>query len=490
MTDSRLAVLLGGRHVADLRRGAGRHGARLRYRDDADRRLSLSMPVRQRPYTAEQATSWLAGLLPGDPRVLRRWADEFGLPDATPFSLLSSPAGLDCAGAVQFCEPDAVDRVLSRPAARAPLSDREVADVILALHNDSAAWLGEPASLRFSLSGGEPKTALLRDGDRWFKPSGSTASTHILKPELAVRRYDALPLNEHLCQTAAAGLGLPAAATEIVELGGIQTVIIERYDRHRTDAGIKRIHQEDACQALGLPPAKKYERHGGPGIARVGELIREHSSDPERDISRYLDALTFNWLLAGSDAHAKNYSFFLDADSVRLAPLYDIASALPYCDTHGQVRKIRLAQKIGRGYTLRRADRRSAWELLADTLGLSADDTIEHAETMADRAVPAFEAAIDGLAAPFRAHPIVNTLLRRLHRRIRTCRTVGSIVGPRDSPATGNGPVSGPAVASGSKPDVDVSTSSRRTSGSRCGRLMPRARRRCRRLAGHSGACR
>jgi len=45
--------------------------------------------------------------------------------------------------------------------------------------------------------------------------------------------------------------------------------------------------------------------------------------------------------------HAKNYSLLLAADQVRLAPLYDIASALPY---GAHERKLRFAMKIGADY--------------------------------------------------------------------------------------------------------------------------------------------
>lgn len=430
MASQALAVLLGGEHTADLVRGTGRFGARLQYLNSSVRRLSLSLPVTRRPHAAAQVTSWLQGLLPDDARVLQRWAEEFNLPDSTPFSLLSSPVGYDCAGAVQFCAHDDIDRVNNRPDDRVLLSLDEVETVIEALHQDALAWLGDPASLQFSLSGGETKTALQRVDGQWFKPSGSAPSTHILKPELVTSRFEDLPLNEHLCQTAARNLGMPAARTEITSFAGIQTVVIERYDRLAAEAGLVRLHQEDACQALGLPPSKKYERQGGPSTAVIAELIRKHSSDAHADIERYRDALIFNWLIAGSDAHAKNYSLFLDGENVRLTPLYDLASGLPYRDDYSDVRKIRLAQKIGRGYTLERADRRSAWEQLAAALKLPADQTIGHAEQLAAEVYGAFEAAVEELPDEFGERRTVDVLLRHLNQRARICRSVGTIIGP------------------------------------------------------------
>ncbi|WP_244171037.1 HipA domain-containing protein [Xanthomonas populi] len=81
-------------------------------------------------------------------------------------------------------------------------------------------------------------------------------------------------------------------------------------------------------------------------------------------------ALVFNYLIGGTDAHAKNYSLLLgQAGQVRLAPLYDISSALPY--PHLQQRKIKLAMKIGSHY--RWWDVRSSdWQQLALQMRLEA----------------------------------------------------------------------------------------------------------------------
>lgn len=425
-----LAVLLHGQHVADLVRGTGRLGARLHYVRSDVQPLSISLRTGRRPHAAEKVTPWLQGLLPDDGRVLSRWTEAFDLPDSTPFSILSSPVGRDCAGAVQFCRHEEIDYLRSRPGSLDPLRDDEFEAIISALHNDSLAWLGDPTSLQFSLSGGETKTALHCAGQRWFKPSGATPSTHILKPELKLRRFDDLPLNEHLCQTAARNLGLPAAHTQIADIGGIQTVIIERFDRSDTQGEFVRLHQEDLCQALGLPPSKKYENKGGPTIANLAGVLRKHSTDAHGDLNRYRDALIFNWLIAGSDAHAKNYSVFLDSDSARLAPLYDLASGLPYRDDYNDVQNIRLAQKIGRGYTLRRSDRRSAWSTTSHALGLPESGVLDRAEQLAEEIYGAFELAVEDLPEDLHENRTVNTLLRHLHRRSRVCSSVRYLVGP------------------------------------------------------------
>ena len=98
---------------------------------------------------------------------------------------------------------------------------------------------------------------------------------------------------------------------------------------------------------------------------------------------RFADALVFNWLIAGTDAHAKNYSFLLAGNQIRLAPLYDIASILPYDDSNGHT--VKLSMKVGDDYRLHRADRRSAWEHAADELKLNRARLIARAADLAER---------------------------------------------------------------------------------------------------------
>lgn len=113
---------------------------------------------------------------------------------------------------------------------------------------------------------------------------------------------------------------------------------------------IIRTHQEDLCQALGVPPARKYQNEGGPRPEDIIDLLRTVSSSPaaEESVRSFVDALAWNWLIGGTDAHAKNYSLLLAGGAVVLAPLYDVASSLPYFD----VQKMRLAMKLGAFYEM------------------------------------------------------------------------------------------------------------------------------------------
>ena len=156
--------------------------------------------------------------------------------------------------------------------------------------------------------------------------------------------------------------------------------ILERYDRIIDDSGaVVRVHQEDLCQALSVHPDRRYEVDGGPGAEQLGRLIREVAGD--RDVARFFDALVYNWLVLSTDGHAKNYSLLLSGHQVRLAPLYDVASAFPYLD---HPRKARMAQKIGGEYRPSFIQRRH-WERMARSLGLGSDEAHARITALAER---------------------------------------------------------------------------------------------------------
>jgi serine/threonine-protein kinase HipA len=241
-----------------------------------------------------------------------------------------------------------------------------------------------------SLPGAQAKTAFYRDPQtgRWGVPGGRTPTTHIIKP--CIPGFDGLVENEHLCQDIAARLGMLAARSSVLMLDQ-PYIVIERYDRLPPAPGTefpRRIHQEDVCQALSLMPTRKYQEDGGPGISQITTLIRRLSAEPEADVERFLKANMFNWLIGGTDAHAKNYSFLIDAgDAMRLAPLYDLSSQLPYPDLITQ----RVSMKIGDQYDMERVSL-TDWQNLARSCALNEERVIDMLTQMA-RALPDVVAA-------------------------------------------------------------------------------------------------
>lgn len=374
-------------------------GGRLRFDYDDDYRdrpdavpLSLSMPTQVRSHPDRIVTPWLWGLLPDNEAVLGRWARQFHASASSPFSLLATPIGADCAGAVRFAAPEAAEQLLQRTGDVTWLTDDDVAQRLKELRDDSTAWLGRSFSGQFSLAGAQAKTALFFHEGRWGVPSGATPTSHILKP--AVAGLDDHDLNEHLCLDAARRAGLLAARTRISRFGDESAIVVDRYDRLQVDDQVVRIHQEDLCQALGVLPSRKYQNEGGPGPIQIVDLLRNvmPAKAAADAVWRFIDALAWNWLIAGTDAHAKNYSLLLASNQVRLAPLYDVASALPYGMDE---KKLRLAMKIGGEYDV--FTYRNPWPKAAHELGVDAEALIDRVRGLAARAA---DAVADAAAAP------------------------------------------------------------------------------------------
>jgi len=391
-----LTVLLDDAVAGTLTRSPGGRLA-FAYDDDYRRRpettpLSLSLLKQVREHAGARLEAWLWGLLPDNDAVLRRWARQFHVSASSPFALLSTPVGEDCAGAVQFISPDRVDELLKRPGSVSWLTEEEAAERLRDLRIDTTAWLGRAFTGQFSLAGAQAKTALLHRDGRWGIPTGATPTTHILKP--AVAGLDDHDLNEHLCLDAARRAGLIAARTRIERFGEETAVVVTRYDRIITGRTIRRVHQEDLCQALGIPPTRKYQNEGGPDPAQIVRLLRDamRPTAAEDAVRRFADALAWNWLIAGTDAHAKNYSLLLAGPEARLAPLYDIASALPY-GTHE--RKLRLAMKLGGDYHV--YPHHNPWPRTARDLGIDPTTLTDRVREVAELAPQAFA---DATAAP------------------------------------------------------------------------------------------
>lgn len=388
-----LVVLLGDKVAGTVTRRAG-GGLRFDYADGYRNRpastpLSVSMPVRVPTHADRVIAPWLWGLLPEDDRVLKRWQRQFHISAASPFRLLATPIGHDCAGAVRFVRADELDGAQTRRGSVTWLTEHDVAQRVRDLREDATSWLGRDFTGQFSLAGAQAKTAVLFETGRWGIPSGSTPTSHILKP--AVAGLDDHDLNEHLCLGAARRAGLTAARTNIMRFEDQTTIAVRRYDRTRApDGSLLRVHQEDMCQALGLPPTRKYQNEGGPGVAAIARLLRSvmPQAVAEAALLSFLDALAWNWIIAGTDAHAKNYSLLLAGNEVRLAPLYDVASALPY-GVHEK--RLHLAMAIGGDYRV--FPERNRWAAAAGELGIDRDATVQRVRMLAERAPDAFRDA-------------------------------------------------------------------------------------------------
>lgn len=291
--------------------------------------LSIALPLKNQSFHNTELLPYLFGLLPDSERQRSAIAREFGIRPNNAIAMLEH-IGLDCPGGVQFFPmPQNGDRSIAdpRPATYKPLSNHQIALRLKSVRDDNdATWLGKNES--WSLGGNQGKFALAWHNGSWNSALGSAPTTHIFK--YGVAGYKLQALNEYVCMKTAGLLEIPVAQVFYQLFEDEPALIVKRFDRATDTRGnVSRLHQEDLCQALGKMPYEKYTSDGGPSAADILALL---ASLPYADfnVSSFIRMLFFNVLIGGTDAHAKNYSLLLSGNGALLAPMYDVASGLPY----------------------------------------------------------------------------------------------------------------------------------------------------------------
>ena len=311
--------------------------------------VSLSLPLREDPYRGAPVSAVFENLLPDSETLRRRVAERVGAEGVDAHSLLAA-IGRDCVGALQFIADQVGEPGFAMQSD--PIDDAAIEKLLLSLGR-APLGLSRDDDFRISIAGAQEKTALLWNGRRWRKPLGTTPTTHILKPQIGelpngIDRSNSVE-NEFYCLKLLAGFGLAANTAVIETFGKTTALVIERFDRRWTrDGRLLRLPQEDFCQALSVPPSRKYQSDGGPGLVQILDLLRG-SDTPEDDRKTVLKAQMLFWLIGATDEHAKNFSVFLGpGGSYRLTPLYDVLSAQPSLDARQIERKqMKLAMAVG-----------------------------------------------------------------------------------------------------------------------------------------------
>jgi serine/threonine-protein kinase HipA len=382
--------------------------------------LSISMPLALTEHGNAKIDPFLWGLLPDNSSVLDQWGRRFHVSPRNAFGLVAN-VGEDCAGAVQFVQPERLDAILGEtPPEIEWLDDAAIAERLRVLRADHSAWRIPRDTGQFSLAGAQPKTAFLFENGRWGVPSGRVPTTHILKPPTG--DLDGHVENEHFCLELARALGLPAVSSRIMHFQDETAIVVERYDRVRINAVLRRVHQEDMCQALSLPPTRKYQNEGGPGIRDIVDLLKTCSTNPREDVGAFLDSIAFNWVIAGTDAHGKNYALLIGSEGrVRLAPLYDLASVLPYPDI--DIERTKLSMRLGGEYRLRTIGLHH-WRNLAEELRLDPDALTHRVDDFARQLGDYVSQVKHRMTNEGLSHPLIARLADALTARSVACRKI------------------------------------------------------------------
>ena len=298
--------------------------------------LSRSLPLRAVPFTQNECRGFFGGTLPEE-RNRQVIARIFGISDKNDFAMLEQIGG-ECTGAISFLPED--EPLPDDDTRYRVLGDGELAKILRDLPR-RPLMAGEDG-IRLSLPGAQDKIVVRIEGDEISIPRGGAPSSHVLKPAIAT--YEGVVFNEAFCMKLAKVSDLNAATVAIGKIEDIDYILVERYDRVRDEEGrIRRLHQEDFCQALGIPSEIKYQSEGGPDLNACFGLLRDASTAPALDLRDLLDAVIFNLLIGNHDAHAKNFSLlYLPNDEIRLAPLYDLVCTVFYPELNEK-----MAMKIG-----------------------------------------------------------------------------------------------------------------------------------------------
>ena len=304
--------------------------------DSLSRPLSLSMPItgRSSRYSGTMVDAFFDNLLPDSQTIRSRIQSRFGTAGTGAFELLSE-VGRDCVGAIQIM-PAGMEPTNIRTISGEHLNQSEIATALRMQTESRQAFGIKQTEFRISLAGAQEKTAFLLHHGKWYRPKGTTPTTHIFKRPLGLVGHQGIDLstsleNEWLCLKILERFGISVPKCWIQSFEEEKVLIVERFDRRLSNDKTWwiRVPQEDFCQATASPPGYKYQSDGGPGIKEIASILNGSIKSAQDKMIFFKTQILF-WLLAAIDGHAKNFSIFLLPEGrYHLTPIYDVISAYP-----------------------------------------------------------------------------------------------------------------------------------------------------------------
>ncbi|MFT5207882.1 MAG: serine/threonine-protein kinase HipA [Candidatus Omnitrophota bacterium] len=327
--------------------------------------LSQAMPLQSTSFKHEVCAPFFSGLLP-DEIIRVRLARYLGLSAKNTFALLKEIGG-ECAGAVSLYVEGSDPHQLSEPTYRI-LETVEANQILLALDKHPLMAGGE---IRISGAGAQDKLMIAFVDGKIAIPLKNTASTHIIKP--SIKGLEDSVRNEFFCMSLAKSIGLSVPTVQILTLETESYYVVERYDRQIKADIVTRLHQEDFCQMMHIPPEMKYENEGGPTLINCFDLLKQRIASGAmagKNKIELFKAVLFNFLIGNGDAHGKNYSILYFNDGESLAPLYDLMCTSVYSNYH----KSKMAMKLNGKYKFKNIAL-SHFERLGESIGFKLDFT-------------------------------------------------------------------------------------------------------------------
>ncbi len=272
------------------------------------------------------------------PGIVRRFLENIipegkGLEDITQFAHISKnnifaiikAIGYDTSGALMFGEYTNGHESIFRA-----ITDEELANRITNIEESSIAIWDKKE--RLSLAGVQEKLPVIIKDSQIGLGDGLLSSTHIMK--FQTKKHANIVVNELFCMKLAKKINLNVAEVELYRFKEHPVLMVKRFDRVYKTNKVERLHVIDGCQMLDLSSTHKYERNFGSGRDVKG--IREGASFsklfksadicevPAKAKLEMLNWSVYNLIIGNSDAHGKNFSFFVDERGIRPTPFYDM----------------------------------------------------------------------------------------------------------------------------------------------------------------------
>lgn len=370
-----LSVRLQGLQVGILRLVKGK--MEFTYDSATQTPISLSLPLQKESFKEKACRAFFGGLLPENPNIRELLAKKYNINVNDDFKLLEQ-IGRDCAGALSFHkieEPQKLQQLIKIEGK--VLSDQELKKYIEEL--PYRPYMGK----RLSLAGAQEKTAVCVIDGEIALPNDNVPTTHIIKT--ALPKYRQSIENEYICMKAAKKIGLDVAKVEIRKVDNLEFLLVERFDRFLDEycdgsqsfnnceacnectnhqkkycLRMERVLQEDFAQSLGVQARDKYKV-----TFKDCLKILNQTSTPANAKLKFVKQVIFNYLIGNTDAHAKNFSIYLDVNNfISLTPAYDLLCSSVYdCDQ-------RIAMKIGKAKFYTDVTEKD-WEIFAQDLDIS-----------------------------------------------------------------------------------------------------------------------
>lgn len=316
--------------------------------------ISISLPLTEDVFADRSVRPYFSGLLP-EGVVRESVARKLGVSSRSDFKLLQYLGG-DCAGALVLSDAPNVDYLPERE----PLPLEEL-DELLKTYSIQP-FLVDQEGVRLSLAGAQEKLPIIYEANQFYLPKGAP-STHILK--LPIHGYEFTVENEAFCLTLANLIGIRSVPLDILEIGGRNYLLVQRYDRKFIDGKWKRVHQEDICQVYSIPSENKYQNEGGPNVSMVSKIIKDHCSTPVKDLEQFLKQFIFSFYIQNREAHGKNYSLLYKPKGIQLAAQYDVLNTEVYPNLARN-----MAMKIGKTYKSKEVTEED-WAIFSKEIGVN-----------------------------------------------------------------------------------------------------------------------